>query len=38
MFNWIVSNMLQYLEPFNCVQKNELKKVINKMYLQILYI
>ena len=23
MFNWIVNDTYQYLEPFNCVQKNE---------------
>ena len=41
MFNWIVSDTYQYLQPFNCVQKkkNELRVVyvINKMCLQIIY-
>ena len=23
MFNWIVSGTSQFMEPFNCVQKNE---------------
>ena len=28
MFEWIVSDTLQYLEPFNCVQKNELELIL----------
>ena len=27
MFNWIVSDTYQYLETFNCVQKNELQLI-----------
>ena len=31
MFNWIVSDTLQYLKPYDCVQTNELcwKKIIS---------
>ena len=39
MFNWIVSDTLQYLESLYCVQKqwalSRFKNVINKMCLQI---
>ena len=37
MFYWIVNDTQKYVEPFNCVQKNSFKNVINKMCLQIIY-
>ena len=40
MFNWIVNDILQNLEPFNCVQKKKMRQasfkiVINKIYLDL---
>ena len=38
MFNWIVADTYRYLELFNSDQNDEFMLVINKIFLQIIYI